>query len=113
MVVEVTVCMLNEIASVAVAHSNSWHTARRTILSHRQQRPTPQPRPPSRHGLLRKTDNMAETTNAATFKAVQIDALVRATSFITKTPLAAPLLFSSRRCVELLRLFGEKADSGL
>lgn len=69
--------------------------------SHRQQRPTPQPRPLPRHGLPRNTDNMADFTKEATFKAVQIDALVRATSAISKTPPAAPLLFFSRHCIEI------------
>jgi hypothetical protein len=69
------------IASAAVAHSNSWRFPRLTILSHRQQRPTSQPRPLPlpRHGLPHKTDIMADTTKEVTFKSVQIDALVRAT----------------------------------
>lgn len=107
---ELVASTLNEIASVPGAHSNSWQIAR-TILSHRQQRPTPQPRPPSRHGLPRNTDNMAEITKELTFKAVQIDALVRATRQ-RENPAGRPaiLLFAATRSRQPYR---QKADSGL
>ena len=44
---------------------------------------------------------MADFTKEATFKAVQIDALVRAISANAKTPPVAPLLFFSRRDSEI------------
>lgn len=101
------------IASAAVAHSNSWRFPRLTILSHRQQRLTSQPRPLPlpRHGLPHKTDIMADTTKEVTFKSVQIDALVRATTSFAKTPPAAPLRSFSRRPLGP-QPCGHLADSG-
>lgn len=99
------------IASAVVAHSNSWRFRRLTILSHREQRPTSQPRPLPRHGLPHKTDIMADTTKEVTFKSVQIDALVRATTSFAKTPPAAPLRFFSRRHLGP-QPYGHLADSG-
>ena len=88
--------MLDQIASATVAHSNSWRCRRLTILSIVNNAQRRKPRPHPRHGLTRKINNMADTTKEATFKSVQIDALVRATSLSEKPPPAAPLLFFSR-----------------